>query len=129
MNGLDSGITATGRSGRILSHVMRMMSRGWLTLLACWRFDERLISPFTSGEWFCGALSILTFVLTLGVFWLARQVKMTEIHPSQDSEKDYEKQAFSEVFQPGSAVSSVGRALPRHGRGHKFKSCTAHQPL
>ena len=29
---------------------------------------------------------------------------------------------------PECAVSSVGRALPRHGRGHKFKSCTAHQP-
>ena len=26
----------------------------------------------------------------------------------------------------GCAVSSVGRALPRHGRGHRFKSCTAH---
>jgi hypothetical protein len=37
----------------------------------------------------------------LGVFWLARQVKMDEIHPSQNSEKDYEKQAFSTVFQHG----------------------------
>ena len=26
----------------------------------------------------------------------------------------------------GCAVSSVGRALPRHGRGHWFKSSTAH---
>src|SRR5208283_5375430 len=32
------------------------------------------------------------------------------------------------IVTSGCAVSSVGRALPRHGRGHKFKSCTAHQP-
>jgi hypothetical protein len=25
------------------------------------------------------------------------------------------------------AVSSVGRASPRHGGGHRFKPCTAHQ--
>ena len=29
----------------------------------------------------------------------------------------------------GCAVSSVGRALPRHGRGHWFKSSTAHHLL
>ena len=27
------------------------------------------------------------------------------------------------------AVSSVGRASPSHGGGHKFKSCTAHHPM
>ena len=34
---------------------------------------------------------------------------------------------FQRSFGGDCAVSSVGRALPRHGRGHKFKSCTAHQ--
>ncbi len=29
---------------------------------------------------------------------------------------------------PQRAVSSAGRALPSHGRGHRFKSCTAHHP-
>ena len=33
------------------------------------------------------------------------------------------------IFLVSCAVSSVGRALPRHGRGHRFKSCTAHHLL
>ena len=32
-------------------------------------------------------------------------------------------------MMPVGAVSSVGRALALHAKGHRFESCTAHSPI
>jgi hypothetical protein len=72
------------------------------------------------------------FFPDFALFWACKALPMEQTLLLRISgeirRKTMQNNNLAESFSNGCAVSSVGRALPRHGRGHKFKSCTAHHP-